>query len=438
METQQRIEDKSATIAVIGLGYVGLPLACAFVQKGFAVLACDIDADKIEMLEAGRSYINHIPGSGIAALSSSEKFKATTDFSLLTTADVIIVCVPTPLASDNTPDMSFVTNTMRSIQSHLKPGQLIVLVSTTYPGATRDVVKPILEESGLKSGQGFFLAYSPEREDPGNAQFDVGNTPRVVGADDESAQRLVATLFKAIVSKVVPVAGTATAEAVKLTENVFRAVNIALVNELKVIYEDMGIDVWDVIDAATTKPFGYMPFSPGPGLGGHCIPIDPFYLAWRARERGTDAKFIELAGLINTAMPQRVIDRLAVTLKERFDLDLQGSKILLLGLAYKKNVGDTRESPALRMMVLLEEQGATVDYHDPFVPSIPKTRDYSALTGRSSVNIGQQTLESYAAVIVVTDHDDIDYASIASSAKLVVDTRNALRAVANRANIVKA
>lgn len=436
--TLQRITDRSAMVAVIGLGYVGLPLARAFAEKGFRTLALDIDPAKIEKLAAGRSYIDRIPDHVVAGLVKANTLLPSADYTRLAEADAILICVPTPLTRQREPDMSYVVKTTESVAAHLTRGQLVVLESTTYPGTTNELVRPILEKGGLKSGADFFLAFSPEREDPGNPNFSVANTAKVVGADGDAALELAAALYGTIVPKIVPVANTATAEAVKLTENIFRAVNIALVNELKVVFDAMGIDVWDVIEAAKTKPFGYMPFYPGPGLGGHCIPIDPFYLSWKAREFDVTTRFIELAGEINTAMPHLVIERLAKALDARFARGIKGARVLLLGLAYKKNVDDTRESPALRLIELLEERGAAVDYHDPHVPKIPPTRHYGPIAGRASVPLSGPTIADYDAVVIVTDHDAVDYAAVARAAKLIVDTRNALRAVPDRANIVKA
>lgn len=435
---QQRFQDRTATVAVIGLGYVGLPLARAFAGKGFNVVACDIDAAKIARLKGGQSYIGHIADSVIADLMASGRFHPTADFARLKEADAVLICVPTPLTRQREPDMSFVVRTAEAVAQHLKNDQLIVLESTTYPGTTEQVVRPILEKTGKKSGQDFFLAFSPEREDPGNAAFNIANTPKIVGGDGPEAGKLAEMLYGAVVPKVVVVAGASTAEAVKLTENIFRAVNIALVNELKVIFDAMDIDVWDVIDAAKTKPFGFMPFYPGPGLGGHCIPIDPFYLTWKAREYDVATRFIELAGEINTAMPHYVIDRLARTLDERFAKGLNGARILMVGLAYKKNVDDTRESPALRLMELLEARGSKVDYHDPMVAEIPPTRHHGAIAGRKSVALDPQVIAAYDAALIVTDHDAVDYPALVAASKLVVDTRNATKAVADRQKIVKA
>lgn len=367
------------------------------------------------------------------------RFSATSDFSRLGECDIIAICVPTPLTRHREPDLSYVANTCREIAKTLRPGQLIVLESTTWPGTTEEVMKPILEKGGLVAGRDFFLGYSPEREDPGNRDFETSTIPKVVAGDGEAASAMVAAFYGAVVKTVVPVSGTRTAEAVKLTENVFRAVNIALVNELKLVYERMGIDIWEVIDAAKTKPFGYMPFYPGPGLGGHCIPIDPFYLTWKSREYDLPTRFIELAGEINTAMPRHVVDRLAEALDRSLGKALSRSRILLLGLAYKKNVPDIRESPSLKLMELLIERGADVAYHDPFLAEIPRTREYGHLKGRRSVAIDPQALEGFDAAIIATDHDAVDYAAIASLLPLVIDTRNVFaRAGIAAENVVKA
>jgi UDP-N-acetyl-D-glucosamine dehydrogenase len=357
----------------------------------------------------------------------------------LADCDVIVICVPTPLTKHRDPDLSFVTRTSRSIGQSLRPGQLVVLESTTYPGTTDGVVRPILEETGLKSGRDFFLGFSPEREDPGNQHFRTSTIPKVVAGDGAEAALLIEAFYGAAVETVVPVSTTATAEAVKLTENIFRAVNIALVNELKVVYEAMGIDIWEVIDAAKTKPFGYMPFYPGPGLGGHCIPIDPFYLTWKSREYELPTRFIELAGEINSAMPRHVVDRLAEALDVRAGKALSRSKVLVIGLAYKKNVPDIRESPSLKLIELIEARGGQASYHDPHVPSVPPTREYGHLKGRPSVDLTQETVSAFDAVLVATDHDAVDYAALADWAPLIVDTRNAFgRRALTGARIVKA
>ncbi len=351
---------------------------------------------------------------------------ASADFAGLAEMDAVLICVPTPLTADREPDMGFVIATAEAVAGRLRAGQLIVLESTTYPGTTDDLLRPILERGGLRSGADFFLAYAPEREDPGRDTFATAEIPRVVGGDGETARELAVALYDRVVPRTVPVSSTATAEAVKLTENIFRAVNIALVNELKVIFEGMGIDVWEVIEAAKTKPFGFMPFYPGPGLGGHCIPIDPFYLAWKARELGLEARFIELAGEVNSAMPAYVIERLAAALETRSDRSLGEARILLVGLAYKKNVEDTRESPALTLIELLEQRGASVDYHDPYIPVVPVTRAHPNLAGRKSRTLDAETVAEYDAVLICTDHDAVDYRLLADCARLVVDTRNAM------------
>ncbi len=352
------------------------------------------------------------------------RFRSTSDFAELAQCDVIIICVPTPLTKHRDPDLSFVEATSRSIAASLRPGQLVVLESTTYPGTTDDIVKAILEETGFKSGTDFFLGFSPEREDPGNRDFQTATIPKIVAGDGEEASKLMQAFYGAAVKTVVPVSSNATAEAVKLTENIFRAVNIALVNELKTLYSAMGIDIWEVIEAAKTKPFGYMPFYPGPGLGGHCIPIDPFYLTWKSREYELPTRFIELAGEINSAMPRYVVGSLAEALDMRLGKALSRSRVLIIGLAYKKNVPDIRESPSLRLIEIIEERGGSVDYHDPFVSEIPSTREFMALKGRKSAELTEEMVRSYDAVLVSTDHDGIDYAALARWSPLIVDTRN--------------
>jgi UDP-N-acetyl-D-glucosamine dehydrogenase len=429
----------TARIGVIGLGYVGLPLVRAFAAKGFAVTGFDVDPDKVAMLSRGESYIRHIDSATIRTLVDSGRFQATVDFAGLRHVDAVLICVPTPLTKQREPDMRFVVATAETIAQHLKPGHLIVLESTTYPGTTRQVMKPILERSGLKAGRDFFLAFSPEREDPGNINYETTKIPKVVGGDDALATRVAVSLYGEVIAALVPVSSADTAEAVKLTENIFRAVNIALVNELKIVFDKMGIDVWEVIDAAKTKPFGYMPFYPGPGLGGHCIPIDPFYLTWKAREYDVATRFIELAGEINTAMPAHVIERLAGALNTRFAKALNGARILLVGLAYKKNVDDVRESPAFKLIELLESRGARVDYHDPYAPEIKPSREHPDLAGRRSVDWAPKSFGDYDAALICTDHDAIDYAGLVRHSALVVDTRNATRHVQEfRDRIVRA
>ncbi|MGG7516721.1 nucleotide sugar dehydrogenase [Allorhizobium undicola] len=419
------ITSKRAKAGVIGLGYVGLPLAMSIARAGFSVLGFDIDPSKIDAIEAGKSYIEAVSDAVLGEMTAAGRFNATTDFLQLSDCDVIAICVPTPLTRHRDPDLSFVENTCRQIARALRPGQLIVLESTTYPGTTEEVVKPILENSELRAGEEFFIGFSPEREDPGNRDFETSTIPKVIAGDGPEASKMMEAFYGAVVKTVVPVSSTATAEAVKLTENIFRAVNIALVNELKLVYDAMGIDVWEVIDAAKTKPFGYMPFYPGPGLGGHCIPIDPFYLTWKSREFDQPTRFIELAGEINTAMPHYVVEKLAEGLDRRLGKALSRSRVLIVGLAYKKNVPDIRESPSLKLMELVLERGAEVSYFDPFIPEIPRTREYGHLRGRKSLEWNPQALSDFDAVLIATDHDPVDYDAIARHASLVIDTRNA-------------
>jgi UDP-N-acetyl-D-glucosamine dehydrogenase len=433
----RRIESRTATVAVIGLGYVGLPLAHAISYTGNRVIGFDIDVAKADKLNGGRSYIGHIPDERVREMRE-RGFTATADMAQLNAADAIMICVPTPLSRNREPDLSFITRTAESLAPHLREGQLVSLESTTYPGTTTEVLKPILEAGGLRSEETLFLAYSPEREDPGSS-FTVSRIPKVIGADGPKAAEAASVLYGQFVERIVPVSSTATAEAVKLTENIFRAVNIALVNELKLVYDAMSIDVWEVIEAASTKPFGYMPFYPGPGLGGHCIPIDPFYLAWKAREYEVPVRFVELAGEINTAMPRVVVDRLAAALDAKGGKGLNGARVLIVGIAYKKNVDDMRESPALRIMELLEARGAKVDYHDPHIPVIGPTRQHRELAGRTSVSLDPESVGRYDAALIVTDHKGIDWVSLVEHSHLIVDTRNATKDVtSNRERIVKA
>jgi UDP-N-acetyl-D-glucosamine dehydrogenase len=424
---RSRFENLTARVGIIGMGYVGLPLALACAKCGFATTGFDVDEKKAEALLDGRSYLKQIDATQIKKATQSGKLDATVDFSRLGEMDVIIICVPTPLASGNEPDLSYVTSTTDVIARYLRAGQMVVLESTTYPGTTAEVIRPILEVGGLKSGQDFFLAYSPEREDPGNPTHETSIIPKVVGGDGEEALELALALYDKVVVQTVPVSSLDTAEAVKLTENIFRSVNIALVNELKLIYGKMGIDIWEVIEAAKSKPFGYMPFYPGPGLGGHCIPIDPFYLSWRAKQFGQKTRFIELAGEINTAMPNHVVDVLEGALYERFNKNLDGSKILILGVAYKKNVDDVRESPAFAIMELLEGKGAKTAFYDPHVKEIPITREHMGFAGRISLEWNSQTFSVYDAALIVTDHDGVDYDVLTKESLLVIDTRNATR-----------
>lgn len=420
------IAERSARVGVIGLGYVGLPLAITVARSGFPVLGFDIDPAKIEAVAAGTSYIEAVGDAELVGERDAGRFAATCDFDRLGEVEIIVICVPTPLTRHRDPDLTYIVRTCREIVTRLKPGRLVVLESTTYPGTTHEVMRPILEEGGLVSGRDLFLAFSPEREDPGNRDFRTASIPKIVAGEDEAAGAAAAAFYGAVVERVVPVSSTATAEAVKLTENVFRAVNIALVNELKVVFDAMGIDVWEVIDAAKTKPFGYMPFYPGPGLGGHCIPIDPFYLTWKSREFELPTRFIELAGEINSAMPRHVVGRLAEALDIHCGKALSRSRILVVGLAYKKNVPDIRESPSLKLIELIEERGGQASFHDPHVPEIPRTREYMALKGRRSVPLTVEMLAGFDAVLIATDHDDVDYAVLAHAVPLVLDTRNAM------------
>ena len=437
-ERIRSISEQKIAVGVVGLGYVGLPLLLEFCRKGFRVVGFDILADRCKQLLDGDSYIKHISSESIAEEVRSGRLDATADFGRVAEVDALLLCVPTPLTRHREPDLSYILATAKAAAPHLKDGCLVVLESTTYPGTTRDELVPILESHGKKSGRDFFVAYSPEREDPGNPTHSAAVVPKVVGADDAAARALAEALYKQVVPSVIPVSGADVAEAVKLTENIFRSVNIALVNELKTVYSKMGIDVWEVIDAAKTKPFGYMPFYPGPGLGGHCIPIDPFYLTWKAREYGCHTRFIELAGEVNCAMPQYVIDILARALNDH-GKPLKNAKILLLGLAYKKNVDDPRESPAFKLIELMERGGAHVDYYDPFIPEMPGMREYPDMAGRRSIAWNEQALASYDAALIATAHDGVDYEALVHHSQLVIDTRNATRAIAEgREKIVQA
>ena len=425
----QRLRAGSARIGIIGMGYVGQPLAIAANRAGFDVTGFDVDPEKVTLLNRGEQVLRTIPAALIKGMLDTGRFRATADMPKLSEMDVIIICVPTPLNRTREPDLTYVEATARTIGAHVRPGQLVSLESTTYPGTTRDVVQPLLEAGGLKVGEDIFLAFSPEREDPGNPNFHTSNIPKVVGADDDASRDLAAQFYGATVEKIVPVRDAATAESVKLVENIFRSVNIAMVNELKVIFAEMGINIWDVIDAAKTKPFGFMPFYPGPGLGGHCIPIDPFYLSWKAREYGINTRFIELAGEINRDMPRYVISTLVDALSRRKKKSLNGARILLVGLAYKKNVDDLRESPALALLEMMEAQGAKVDYYDPFIPLVPMTREHASVAGRKS--IAWKDIGGYDAILIATDHDDVDHAALVAACDLVVDTRNATAKVAD-------
>ncbi len=422
MDLIKKIKSKKAQIGIIGLGYVGLPLLIEFCKAGFLVTGFDIDKNKIKSLQKNKSYISHVD------ISSLKQFKphlnVTTDFSKLSEVDCIIICVPTPLNRNRNPDLSFVINTTRTISKYLEKGHLIVLESTTYPGTTDEDIRTILEETGLKAGKDFYLAYSPEREDPNNKNFTTSTIPKVVGGFTRDCCKVSQALYDSIINKTITVSSTKVAESTKLLENIYRSVNIALVNELKMLFDRMGIDIWEVIDAANTKPFGFHAFYPGPGLGGHCIPIDPFYLTWKAREFGISTKFIELAGEINTHMPYYVVQKTIEALNER-GKSVKGSKILILGLSYKKNIEDVRESPSLMIIDLLQKRGARVDYNDPHVPETHKMRKYNL--DKTSVPLIAKGMRSYDCTVIVTDHDDYDPDFIVKNSKIVIDTRNLIK-----------
>jgi len=419
-------------IAIVGLGYVGLPLALQFARSGVEVLGLDVDLEKVEALNHGQSYIQHIKSAAIAEQTGSGRFQASADFARIREVSAVIICVPTPLNKNREPDISFIVQTGQAIAPHVQRGMLIVLESTTYPGTTDEDLRAVLEAgSGLQGGVDFHLAFSPEREDPGNPKSNVAEIPKVVGGFTPACLEKACALYGEAIKTIVPVSSCRAAEATKLLENTFRSVNIALVNELKIVYGAMGIDVWEVINAAKTKPFGFMPFYPGPGLGGHCIPIDPFYLTWKAREYGVNTRFIELAGEVNTSMPRFVIDRAAEALNSRCR-SINSAKVLLMGLAYKPNVDDKRESPTFVLMDLLKQRGAEVSYYDPYIPVITPMREHAAWTGRKSVPWNQETVAAFDLVIISTDHACVNYQELAAWAALIVDSRNAMATVATR------
>ena len=422
---ESKIAAGTANVGVIGLGYVGLPLARLFARAGFSVTGFDIDPEKVASLNGGISYIGTVSTDEVRGMLDEGRFTATANFQTLADMDAIVICVPTPLTRNREPDMSCIEVTTRQIAQVLRPGQLIVLESTTYPGTTREVVRPILEKTGLGSGTDFLLAFSPEREDPGNETFTTARIPKIVGGEDPNALRIACAMYGRALERVIPVSSLEAAEAVKLTENIFRCVNIALVNELKVVYDAMGIDVWEVIEGAKTKPFGYMPFYPGPGLGGHCIPIDPFYLTWKAREFDIATRFIELAGEINTRMPHYVVERLSQAMDSKLGRALRGARILVLGVAYKKNIEDMRESPALKIIDLLQDRGCAVSYYDPHVPQLPEARRLARMAGTPSVALEDIREGAFDAAILCTDHDSFDLKTLLDGLPLVVDTRNA-------------
>jgi len=424
MPLQEKISQRSAVIGVIGLGYVGLPLARAFCLAGFRTIGFDVDQSKIDMLTQGKNYLNHLGDDLVASMNETGRFEAIIDFDRLGEADAILVCVPTPLGDHLEPDLSYVEVTTDSIAKTLRSGQLIVLESTTYPDTTRGIMLPRLEASGLVCGQDFYLAYSPEREDPGRKDHDTQTIPKLVGGIDALSGELAAELYRCAIQQVIPVSSAEVAEASKLLENIYRAVNIALVNELKPVLTAMNIDIWEVIDAAATKPFGYQPFYPGPGLGGHCIPIDPFYLAWKAHEVGLPTRFIELAGQVNHAMPDYVVDRVVGALNQH-EKSVKGSRILVLGLAYKPDVDDVRESPSFELIEKLRQRGALIEYNDPHIPQTHKMRKYDLKM--TSVDLTPGSLASFDCVLIATHHSSYDWQMIAANAKLIVDTRGAMR-----------
>ena len=421
----EKLKSKTARVGVIGLGYVGLPLAITAATRGNPVVGFEIDQNKTSLLEQGSSYIDAVSDDSLQAVIG-KTFTSTSNFTDLAKCDVVVICVPTPLSSHRDPDLSYVESAGREISENMTSGMLIVLESTTYPGTTQDILVPILETSGLKAGEDFFMASSPEREDPGNKSYSTSTIPKIVGGDGEMAAILAQQFYKGVVDRVVPVSSTRAAEAVKITENIFRAVNIGLVNELKTIYDAMGLDIWEIIDGAATKPFGFMPFYPGPGLGGHCIPIDPFYLTWKAREHDLPTKFVELAGEVNQSMPRYVVSRTREVIDRTTGKGLSAARILVIGVAYKKNVADMRESPALRILEYFEAAGSDVDFYDPMVPFIPKNDEHPTLEGRKSVPESAITSSDYEAVIIATDHDKVDYEKLCQTGVPIIDTRNVI------------
>lgn len=426
-DLEQKINEKTARVGVVGLGYVGLPLLRAFIRAGFSAIGFDVDETKVQKLNAGESYIKHIPSDWIREWISSGRFKATADMNRLCEPDAILICVPTPLNESRDPDLQYIEGTTAAIAQVLRRDQLIVLESTTYPGTTREVMLPLLEETGLKVGQDFFLAFSPEREDPGNPNFSAERIPKVVGGIEPKSTQLAVALYGHAVIQVVPVASAEVAEACKILENTYRAVNIAMVNELKVLFQRLGIDIWEVIEAAKTKPFGFQAFYPGPGLGGHCIPIDPFYLSWLARRHGMTTRFIELAGEINTSMPEYVIHRVICALNEH-GKPLKGSRVCILGMAYKKDVDDPRESPSFALMEMLLDGGAVVTYNDPHIPRLPKMRHFR-VPEMTSTELTAEFVASQDCILIATDHSAYDFDFIVRHAPLIVDTRNATKNV---------
>jgi UDP-N-acetyl-D-glucosamine dehydrogenase len=432
-----KIRNRKARVGVVGLGYVGLPLVLRFAEEGFPVIGFDIDSEKVAKLNEGQSYIHHIPSTSLKRLVKEQHFEATSDFQRLVEPDCIIICVPTPLTEKKDPDLRYIESTAEAVCQTLRKGQLVSLESTTYPGTTEEILLEKFKVKGLEVGKDYFLVFSPEREDPGNPKFSTRTIPKVVGGITQNCLEIGQTLYGAVIDRVVPVSSTRAAELVKLLENIYRCVNIALVNELKLLGDRMDIDIWEVIEAASTKPFGFTPFYPGPGLGGHCIPIDPFYLSWKAKEYDFSTRFIQLAGEVNTAMPLHVVERVAKALNEKTK-SIRGSKILMLGVAYKKDVDDVRESPALEIMELLSERGAELSYIDPFIPRLHKMRKHD-FSHMSSVALNEDTLRNADLVLITTDHSNVDYQFVVDHSTLVVDTRNATRRVTRGTNkIVRA
>ena len=439
-DLKERINSHDAKAMTIGLGYVGLPMALTIHEAGFPTLGFDINETRVDAINAGERVISYFPETRISDAVASGKFAATSDPAKLAEMDVILICVPTPLGADREPDLTYVIKATEQIAEHLRPGQLVVLESTVWPGATSGVVKPILERGGLRAGTDFFIGFSPEREDPGNDTHTTRTIPKVVGADDKASRDLLELFYGKIVDKPVPVSSSAVAEAVKLTENSFRTVNIALINEMKAAFDAMGVDVWEVVNAAATKPFGYMPFYPGPGIGGDCIPVSPAYLSWRARDVGSCTPIIDLARTTNETAPDAIAARVVAGLMTKSGVSVSNARLLILGVAYKKDVEDTRESPALSALIRLEEMGAKCDYHDPYFPVMPMTRDHPSLAGRKSVALSADQLAGYDAVVVLTDHTEVDYPLVAANAKLLFDSRNVFDGKSvpvNRENFIK-
>jgi UDP-N-acetyl-D-glucosamine dehydrogenase len=430
-DLKDKILNKKAKVGIIGLGYVGLPLAVSFAKGGYKVYGIDIDKDRVERFNKGISYILDVPVSDILEVKKNKTMQATTDFSVIKECDAVIICVPTPLNKSKEPDVSYIVSAVENIKKFMKEGQIVVLESTTYPGTTEEVMLPVLESGGLEEGKDFYLAFSPERIDPGNKKYKTENTPKIIGGISKESTELAKALYEQVIEKIVPVSSAKVAEMVKLLENTFRIVNIGLVNELMLMSDKLGIDVWEVIDAAKTKPYGFMPFYPGPGVGGHCIPVDPIYLSWKARGHGFEARFIDLASHVNSQMPHYVVDKTIEALNDH-KKPLKGSKVLVMGVAYKKDVKDLRESPALEIVALLDKKGALVSYHDPLLPYLKMDN-----IDLKSVKLDIQTLKKADCVVIITDHSDVDYGLVAKNAKIVIDTRNTLKDVKDRKNIVR-